>query len=47
LTSPAGVHWFDLLLLPPDEVASWLKVGTTMRGGEMSEEGGDCPDGGS
>jgi len=41
------VHWFDLLLLPPDEVASWLKVGTTMRGGEMSEEGGDCPDGGS
>ena len=42
-------RWHALvdLLLPPDEVASWFRMGTTMRGGETSEEGGDCPDGGS
>jgi hypothetical protein len=41
-------RWHALvdLLLPLDEVASW-RMATTMRGGEKSEEGGDCPDGGS
>ena len=38
-------RWHALvdLLLPPDEVASWFRMGTTMRGGETSEEGERLP----
>ena len=43
----ARFHALIDLLPPPDEVASRFRMGTTMRGGEMSEEGGECPDGGS